>query len=169
MDHFNQVPRHYTYGGKYLAFNSSCVKQSFFAACNRIYAHAKDLKEVVHLKLQESYSLPILSYAAAAVKYTTRQEDELNVSWNLVYRRIFGFNRWESARAFITGLGRSDLHHIFMLRRLNFNFCLKYTDRNILRNISWSNVHLNCSDWILLSVGIGHNKPAIIRHIYEEC
>jgi len=54
----------------------------------------------VHLKLQESYCIPILSYAAAAVKYTTRQEDELNASWNSVYRRIFGFNRWESVRAF---------------------------------------------------------------------
>jgi len=64
-------------GGKSLAFDSSCVPQSFFAACISIYAHAKNLEEVVHLKLQESYCLPILSYAAAAVKYTTRQLDEL--------------------------------------------------------------------------------------------
>jgi len=73
-----------------MTFDSSCVKQSFFAACNSTYAHAKDLEEVVHLKLQESYCLPILSYAVAAVKYTTHQEDELNVSWNSVYRSIFG-------------------------------------------------------------------------------
>ena len=46
-------------GGKSLAFNSSCVKQSFFAACNKIYAHAKDLDEMVLLTLQESYCLPI--------------------------------------------------------------------------------------------------------------
>ena len=32
-------------------------------------AHAKDLDEMVHLTLQESYCLPILAYAAAAVKY----------------------------------------------------------------------------------------------------
>ena len=126
----------------------------------------------MHLKLQESYCLPILSYAAAAVKYTTRQEDELNASWNSVYRRIFGFNRWESVRAFITGLGRSDLHlhHIFMLRRLNFYLCLKYMGHNILSTIVWSSVRLNCSDWILLSVCIGQNKPTIIRRIglYED-
>ena len=36
-------------GGKSLAFDSSCVEQSFFAACNSIYAHAKDLEEVMHL------------------------------------------------------------------------------------------------------------------------
>jgi len=116
----------------------------------------------VHLKLQESYSLPILSYAAAAVKYTTRQKDELNASWNSVYRRIFGFNRWESVRAFIiTGLGRSDLHHIFMLRRLNFYLRLKYMGHNILSNILRSSVRLNCSDWILLSVCIGRISPLL--------
>jgi len=92
----------------------------------------------VHLKLQESYCLPILSYAAAAVKYTTRQLDELNASWNSVYTCIFGFKRWESVRAFITGLGRSDLHHIFMLKRLTLYLRLKYMGHNILSNISWS-------------------------------
>ena len=117
--------------GKSLAFDSSCVKQSFFATCNSIYAHAKDLEEVVHRKLQESYCLPILCYAAAAVKYTTRQEDKLNASWNSVYRRIFGFNRWESIKAFITGLGRSDLHHIFMLKCLNFYLRLIYMGHNM--------------------------------------
>jgi len=78
-----------------------------------------------------------------------------------VYRRIFGFKRWESVRAFITGLGKSDLHHIFYLR-------LKYMGHNILSNIFWTSVRLNCSDWILLSVCIGHNKPTIIRRIYED-
>jgi len=116
-------------GGKSLAFNSSCVKQSFFAACNSIYAHAKDLDELVHLTLRESYYLPILAHAAAAVKYTTRQEDELNASWNSVYRRIFGFNKLEA------GLGRLDLHHVFMLRRLNFYFRLRHTDHSILRKL----------------------------------
>jgi len=83
LDHFNQVPRHYTYGGKSLAFDNSCVIQSFFAACNSIHAHAKDLEEVVHVKQQKSYCLSILSYAAAAVKYTTSQEDEMNLTGTL--------------------------------------------------------------------------------------
>ena len=127
LGHLSQVPGVIGFilvGGKSLAFNSSCVKQSFFAACNSIYAHAEDLDELVHLALQESYCLPILAYAAAAVKYTTRQEDELNTSWNSVYRKICGINRWESVRTFIIGLGRLDLHHVFMLRRLNFYFRL---------------------------------------------
>ena len=131
------------------SFNSSCVKQSFFAACNSIYAHAKDLDEVMHLTLQECYCLPILTYAAVAVKYTVRQEDELNAACNSVYRRIFGFNKWESVRAFINGLGRLDLHHIFMLRRLNFYIRLCNTDVTLLCNVLWTSIRQNCSDWIL--------------------
>jgi len=71
--------------GKSLNFNTESVRRSFFSACNCIYARAKDLNELVHLSLQESYCLPILTYASAVVKYTVRQEDELNACWNSVY------------------------------------------------------------------------------------
>ena len=113
------------------------VSQSFFAACNSIYAHAKDLDEVVHLTLQESYCLPILTYAAVAVKYTARQEQELNAAWNSVYRRIFGFgfNKWESVKALIKGLGRLDLHHVFMLRRVNFYLRLRGSGLTVLHSL----------------------------------
>jgi len=33
---------------------------------------------------------------------------------------------------------------------------------NILRNMLWSSVRLNCADWILLSLCIGQNKCDII-------
>src|SRR5688572_33466715 len=85
--------------------------------CNCIYARAKDLNELVHLSLQESYCLPILTYASAVVKYTVRQEDELDACWNSVYRKLFGFNKWESVKGFICGLGRLDLHHIIKIGR----------------------------------------------------
>src|SRR5688572_3344356 len=98
-------------------FNTESVRRSFFSACNCIYARAKDLNELVHLSLQESYCLPILTYASAVVKYTVRQEDELNACWNSVYRKLFGFNKWESVKGFICGLGRLDLHHIIKDRK----------------------------------------------------
>jgi len=152
-----------------LAFNSSCVKQSFFAAFNSIYAHAKDLDEVVHLTLQESYCLPILTYAAVAVKYTARQEQELNAAWNSVYRRIFGFNKWESVKAFIKGVGRLDLHHVFMLRRVNFYLRLRSSGLTILHNVLWSSLRLNCSDRILLGVCYGYSKYEIMHKIFDDC
>ena len=44
----------------------------------------------------------------------------LNAGWNSVYRRIFGFNKWNSVKSFIHGLGFLDLKHIFMLRKAKF-------------------------------------------------
>jgi len=77
-------------GGCSLGFKCASLKQSFIAACNCIYAHAKHLDEIVHLTLPESYGLSILTYDVAVAKYTVTQED--------VYRKIFGFNKWESVK-----------------------------------------------------------------------
>jgi len=43
-----------------------------------------------------------------------------NSWWNSVYRKIFGFNKWESVRELVCMLGRLDLLHIVNLRRLTF-------------------------------------------------
>ena len=40
------------------------------------------------------------------------QLDDLNAAWNSIYRRVFGFNKWESVKAFINGLGRLDFKHL---------------------------------------------------------
>jgi len=63
-----------------------------------IYAQAKNLDELLHThctyhSLQESYCLPMLTYAAAALNFTVRQEKELNACWNSVYRKLFGFHK----------------------------------------------------------------------------
>jgi hypothetical protein len=42
-------------GDKSLRFNSNIVKQNFFAACNCVYAQAKQLDEIIQVSLQESY------------------------------------------------------------------------------------------------------------------
>ena len=38
----------------------------------------------------------------------------------IVFRRIFGFNKWESVRCFIHGLGRLDFCHQKLLLHLKF-------------------------------------------------
>jgi len=62
------------------------LNSHFFAACNSIYVQAKSLDETLHLSLQESYCLPVLKYAVAALSLSVRQENELNACWNSVYR-----------------------------------------------------------------------------------
>ena len=52
-----------------------------------------------------------------------------------MYRRIFGFNRWNSVKSFIHGLGFLDLKHIFMLRKAKFFWKLRSTDSLLLSNL----------------------------------
>jgi len=66
------------------------------------------------------YSLPVLRYAIPALSLKSRQVDELNVCWNNVFRGIFNYNKWESVKAVILSLGRINLKHLIMLRKLSF-------------------------------------------------
>ena len=96
------------------------TKRAFCSACNSIYMSGTAADELVLLTLQESYSLPVLMYAIAALSLKSRQADELNICWNNVFRRIFNSNKWESVKAVILGLGRLSLNHLIMLTKINF-------------------------------------------------
>jgi hypothetical protein len=56
-------------GGMALSFESAPVKRAFFMSSNCIYAKAKSAVELLHLTLQECYSLQVLTYAIAAIKH----------------------------------------------------------------------------------------------------
>jgi len=43
-------------------------------------------------------------YAVPALSLKSRQEDELNVCWNNVFRVIFNYNKWEYVKAVIVVL-----------------------------------------------------------------
>jgi hypothetical protein len=107
-------------GGRSLSFDLSATKQAFFSASSCIYANAKFNDQIIHLSLQETFCKPILTYGIVAMHLTVEQTRILNCCWNSVYRRIFGFNKWESVSCFICGLGRLDLHHIILLSRAKF-------------------------------------------------
>ena len=98
----------------------SSVRQSFFTACNCTYQVAQYNDQLVHLALQEAYCKPILAYGIAAMTLNVEQMRILNCCWNSVYRHIFGFNKWESVRSFICGLGRLDFYHIVLHCRAKF-------------------------------------------------
>ena len=96
------------------------MKRAFYAACNSIFANSDGLNEMALLSLQEAYSLSILMYAAPALHLSVKQTNELNVCWNMVFRRIFRYNKWESVRAVVDGCGRLDVRHLILLRRIQF-------------------------------------------------
>ena len=47
---------------------------------------------------------------------------DLNVCWNVVYRTVFNFNRWESVKGFINGLGKLSLEYILKVQKAKFYF-----------------------------------------------
>jgi len=46
--------------------------------------------------------------------------DELNARWNSVFRKIFGYRRYESVKDVIYGLGRVNLKHLLLLSTVKF-------------------------------------------------
>ena len=79
--------------GVSLAVDIITIKRKFYASCNCILGNTRSLDDIIKLNLIESYCLPILTYATVALRLTNLQLNELNVCWNSIYRRIFGFNQ----------------------------------------------------------------------------
>ena len=99
--------------------DTDIVRRKFFDSCNAIFSNSVHLSELLRLNLMECYSLPILQYCVAAIKFTVTQLKALSACWNMAFRKIFGFHRWESVRTFICGLGRLDFKHNMLLDVLN--------------------------------------------------
>ena len=112
------------------------MKRAFYAACNSIFANTDGLNEMALLSLQEAYSLSVLMYAAApALHLSVKQTNELNVCWNMFYRRIFRHNKWESVRAAIDGCGRLDVKHLIVLRKIQFYKRIFYKNDSVLHKL----------------------------------
>ena len=45
---------------------------------------------------------------------------ELNVCWNNVIRRVFGYHKWESVSALLLSLERLNVRYLIMLRKVTF-------------------------------------------------
>jgi len=122
---------------KKLKFDINPIKRNFYAACNSIFMHTKGVDDIALLSLQESHSLSVLMYAAPALTLGSRQIDELNVCWNSVIRKIFGYHRWESVKCVLYGLGRLNVKHLILLRKVKFYWRLYSMDtcNNMLHNL----------------------------------
>ena len=100
----------HTVSGKSISFDMDPVRRSFFSAFKCIFSNNSSASEIVQLTLHESYCLPVLTYSMPATDLKSKQVSELNACWNSVFRKIFGFNKWESVRLFIHGMGIDLVH-----------------------------------------------------------
>ena len=56
-----------------LSVDTNAIKRKFYTACNCMLGNTYALNEILHINLQDSYYLPILQYATAAVKLAKAQ------------------------------------------------------------------------------------------------
>jgi len=71
------------------------------------------------------------------MNFSSKQMAELNACWNSLYRKIVGFNRWESVKALIHGLERLDFHHIVSLRKARFYRRLVFHQSRLFKDLFW--------------------------------
>ena len=72
------------------------------------------------LTLQESYSLSVLMYSIPAMSLSAKQISELGVCWNSVILYLYNYNKWESVKGVLHGLGRLNVSHMIMIRKVKF-------------------------------------------------
>ena len=59
--------------GKSIGVNIEPIRYNYFMSCNNIVSHASSRCDLVQLQLHESYVLPTLTYATAAIKCLKRR------------------------------------------------------------------------------------------------
>jgi len=52
--------------------------------------------------------------------FLLKQVAELGVCWNSVIRRLFNYNKWESVKDVLYGLGRLNIAHLILLHKVQF-------------------------------------------------
>jgi hypothetical protein len=63
--------------GKHITTDCNALKCKLYTACNCVFSNSYNVSEVVQLQLQESYCLPLLTYAAPALNVNDCQLREL--------------------------------------------------------------------------------------------
>ena len=74
-------------------------------------------------------------YSIPAMSLSMKQINKLGVCWNSVIRRLFNYHKWESVKGVLHGLGRLNISHLIMLRKVK---CYKYlclSSNSILYNL----------------------------------
>jgi len=69
---------------------------------------------MVKLHLVKSYCLPLLSYCIGALYIANRDVQLLGVCWNDAFRKIFGYNRWESVRDLQIACGQESFDGLYV-------------------------------------------------------
>ena len=95
-------------------------RRKFFITLNCILSKLNFACDLVKLKLIENYCLSSLMYCIDSGILDAKQLQLMNSWWNSVYRKIFGYFKWESVRIIICCLQKLNLTYIENLQRIKF-------------------------------------------------
>lgn len=126
---------------KYFAIDFSNARRKFFIAVNTILSKCKFTSDVVKLELMEMQCLPILMYGSESLNLGASQLSQINSWWNSVYRKLFGYNKWESIKEVICLLGRLDILHLVNMRRLFFIKRILLCNNTVMYNLMHFYLH----------------------------
>jgi hypothetical protein len=107
-------------------------RHKFFMSINCILSKTKFACDLVKLKLLDSYCLSSLMYGLECGILNDRQLVQVNSWWNSVYRKIFGYFKWESVKVVMSSLQKLNLVYTVNLRKILFI-------RNIINNSHMNN------------------------------
>ena len=108
----------YIKSDKSFKIDFSDMKGKYFASLNSILSRTKFCSDLVKLELIEKHCFPLLLYCIEVFNLDSCELCEINVCANAIYRKIFGYNKWESVKQCIYYLGRLDIFHIYKLRKI---------------------------------------------------
>ena len=107
----------------------------FYRSLNSIIRVEGRSDDMVMLRLLESHSLPILSYAIETVHVSNRDDNrQLRVAYNAIYRKMFGYSYRESVTALQHALDRPTWEELVEARKGKFiQRCRRYSSHALIR------------------------------------
>ena len=122
------------YSATTIKIDFNVVKRKFYAACNNILCHSTRNNELVRLQLLKTFCLPLITYCLGAIDVPHYKIKELGVCWNDIFRKLFGYNRWESVKELQWFLGEPNFERIYYNYRKRFLDKRHISDRMCLIN-----------------------------------
>ena len=114
--------------------------------------------------------LLVLQRATAAIKLSETQIASLNVCWNSVFRRFFHFNRWESVKCFIRGLGRLYFRRLRLQLSTNLylsmQLCKNSVVREVFKTFTFSKEFLK---FCILNKWSTKTRFSTVKSIFDAC
>jgi hypothetical protein len=88
------------------------------------------------LRLVESHCVPILIYAVEVSIFPSREKQKMRVAYNSLFRKIFGFRKYDSIRELQGFLSRPTWDELVTSRMESFRDKLHFCPNVLIRALS---------------------------------